>query len=111
LNGFVKNKSNNKIITMALNKKISGAIAINEVTSNWKVFIIILRLMPGVISDQLFVLDDMASVFKVFMMIAAMVAMVYSRHYLLQHTLFRGEYFVLVMLSILGMMVRLPLIP
>jgi NADH-quinone oxidoreductase subunit N len=52
-----------------------------------------------------FVLDDMASVFKVFLMVSAMVAMVYSRHYLLQHTLFRGEYFVLIMLSILGMMV------
>ncbi|CAC9517440.1 NADH-ubiquinone oxidoreductase chain N (EC 1.6.5.3) [uncultured Gammaproteobacteria bacterium] len=52
-----------------------------------------------------FVLDDLASVFKVFMMAAAMVAMVYSRHYLIQHSLFKGEYFVLVMLSILGMMV------
>jgi NADH-quinone oxidoreductase subunit N len=39
------------------------------------------------------------------MMAAAMVAMVYSRHYLLQHALLKGEYFVLVMLSILGMMV------
>ncbi len=52
-----------------------------------------------------FILDNMASVFKVFMMGAAMVAMVYSRHYLTQHALFRGEYFVLVLLSILGMMV------
>ncbi len=52
-----------------------------------------------------FILDDMASVFKVFMMGAAMVAMVYSRHYLTQHSLFTGEYFVLVLLSILGMMV------
>ncbi|MDC9715125.1 MAG: NADH-quinone oxidoreductase subunit N, partial [Gammaproteobacteria bacterium] len=58
-----------------------------------------------IILGNSFVLDDMASVFKVFMMAAAMVAMVYSRHYLLQHSLFRGEYFVLVMLSILGMMV------
>ena len=52
-----------------------------------------------------FILDNMASVFKVFMMGAAMVSMVYSRHYLTQHALFRGEYFVLVLLSILGMMV------
>ncbi|SMN12642.1 NADH-ubiquinone oxidoreductase chain N [Bathymodiolus heckerae thiotrophic gill symbiont] len=58
-----------------------------------------------IILGNSFILDDMASVFKVFMMVAAMVAMVYSRHYLLQHSLFRGEYFVLVMLSILGMMV------
>jgi NADH-quinone oxidoreductase subunit N len=58
-----------------------------------------------IIFGNSFVLDDMASVFKVFMMGSAMVAMVYSRHYLIQHDLFRGEYFVLVLLSILGMMV------
>ena len=54
-----------------------------------------------------FVLDNMASVFKVFMMGATMVAMVYSRHYLRAHSLFRGEYFVLVLLSVLGMMVMI----
>jgi len=58
-----------------------------------------------IILGNSFILDDMASVFKVFMMGSAMVAMVYSRHYLIQHDLFRGEYFVLIMLSILGMMV------
>ncbi|WP_190600630.1 NADH-quinone oxidoreductase subunit NuoN [Candidatus Vesicomyidisocius sp. SY067_SCS001] len=52
-----------------------------------------------------FILDNMASVFKVFMMIATMIAMVYSRHYLRAHLLFRSEYFILVLLSILGMMV------
>ncbi len=54
-----------------------------------------------------FVLDNMASVFKVFMMGASMVAMVYSRHYLRAHFLFRGGYFVLVLLSVLGMMVMI----
>ncbi len=58
-----------------------------------------------IIFSNSFILDDMASVFKVFMMGATMVAMVYSRHYLVQHSLFRGEFFVLVMLSVLGMMV------
>ncbi|MDC9726470.1 MAG: NADH-quinone oxidoreductase subunit NuoN [Candidatus Thioglobus sp.] len=52
-----------------------------------------------------FILDNMASVFKVFMAGATMVALVYTRHYLTQHSLFRGEYFVLVLLSVLGMMV------
>jgi NADH-quinone oxidoreductase subunit N len=47
----------------------------------------------------------MASVFKVFIMGSAMVAMVYTRHYLIQHSLFRGEYFVIVLLAVLGMMV------
>ncbi|MDC0430758.1 NADH-quinone oxidoreductase subunit NuoN [Candidatus Thioglobus sp.] len=52
-----------------------------------------------------FILDNMASVFKVFMIGSTMVTMVYTRHYLIQHALFRGEYFVLVLLSVLGMMV------
>jgi len=52
-----------------------------------------------------FISDDMASVFKVFMLGGTMVAMVYTRHYLEQHSLFRGEYFILVLLSVLGMMV------
>lgn len=58
-----------------------------------------------VIFSNAFILDDLASVFKVFMMGTAMVAMVYSRHYLKQHSLFRGEYFVLILLAMLGMMV------
>lgn len=60
-----------------------------------------------IIFSDSFVLDNMASVFKVFMMGATMVAMVYSRHYLRAHSLFRGEYFVLVLLSVLGMMVMI----
>lgn len=58
-----------------------------------------------IIFENSFILDKLASVFKIFMMVAAMVAMVYSRHYLILHSLFKGEYFVLVLFSILGMMV------
>ncbi len=58
-----------------------------------------------VIFSGSFILDNMASVFKVFMIGSTMVAMVYTRHYLTQHALFRGEYFVLVLLAVLGMMV------
>ncbi len=58
-----------------------------------------------VIFSNSFILDNMASVFKVFITGSSMVAMVYTRHYLLQHSLYRGEYFVLVMLAALGMMV------
>ena len=60
-----------------------------------------------VIFSHSFVLDDMASVFKVFMAGASMVAMVYARHYLGVHKLFRGEFFTLVLLSVLGMMVMI----
>ncbi len=60
-----------------------------------------------IILGNAFVLDNLASTFKVFIMAATVVAMVYSRHYLTQHQLFRGEYFVLIMLAVLGMMVMI----
>ena len=60
-----------------------------------------------VIFDGTFVLDTMGSTFKVLTMGFAMVALVYTRHYLKVHNLFRGEYFVLALLSILGMMVMI----
>jgi len=60
-----------------------------------------------VIFDGTFVLDTMGSTFKIFTMGFAMMALVYTRHYLKVHNLFRGEYFVLALLSILGMMVMI----
>ncbi len=58
-----------------------------------------------VIFSNSFVLDDMGSVFKVFIAGSTMVAMVYSRHYLIEQGLFKGEYFVLILLAVFGMMV------
>ena len=58
-----------------------------------------------VIFDGTFVLDSVASTFKVFIVGFSIVAMVYSRYYLRVHNLLKGEYFVLVLLSVLGMMV------
>jgi len=58
-----------------------------------------------VIFDGTFVLDSVASTFKVFIVGFSVVAMIYSRYYLRVHNLLKGEYFVLVLLSVLGMMV------
>ena len=52
-----------------------------------------------------FVLDSLGSTFKVFIMGFSMVALVYSRQYLRVHELLRNEYFILALMSILGMMV------
>jgi len=68
---------------------IAGALAFNLINEP-----------QTIIFGGSFILDNMASVFKVFMVGSAMVAMVYTRHYLTQHALFRGEYFILVMLSV-----------
>ena len=52
-----------------------------------------------------FVLDTMGSTFKVFIMGFAIIALVYTRHYLKAHELLRNEYFILALMSILVMMV------
>ena len=52
-----------------------------------------------------FVLDTMGSTFKVFIMGFAIIALVYTHHYLKAHELLRNEYFILALMSILGMMV------
>ena len=52
-----------------------------------------------------FVLDSLGSTFKVFIMGFSMVVLVYSRQYLRVHELLRNEYFILALMSILGMMV------
>ena len=52
-----------------------------------------------------FVLDSLGSTFKVLIMGFSMVALVYSRQYLRVHELLRNEYFILALMSILGMMV------
>jgi len=59
----------------------------------------------AVIFDGTFVLDTIGSYFKVFMMVFSIVALVYSRYYLRAHNLLKGEYFILSLLSVLGMMV------
>ncbi len=52
-----------------------------------------------------FVLDSLGSTFKVCILGFAIIALGYTRHYLKAHDLLRNEYFVLALMSILGMMV------
>ena len=52
-----------------------------------------------------FVLDTLGSTFKVFITGFSIIALVYSRHYLSVHGLLRNEYFILALMSILGMLV------
>ena len=52
-----------------------------------------------------FVLDTLGSTFKVFIAGFSIIALVYSRQYLSVHGLLRNEYFILALMSILGMLV------
>ena len=72
---------------------ITGFLAFNLIGENATIF------------SGTFVLDSLGSTFKVFILGFAIIALVYTRHYLKAHELLRNEYFILAMMSILGMMV------
>ena len=55
--------------------------------------------------DGMFVADPMGDVLKLFSYGTVAVAFLYSREYLIRHGLFRGEYFVLSLVALLGVMV------
>jgi NADH-quinone oxidoreductase subunit N len=54
-----------------------------------------------------FIDDAMGDVLKLFAYLAAMTAVVYSRNYLGERGLFKGEFFVLALFAVLGMMVMI----
>ncbi|MBF0218460.1 MAG: NADH-quinone oxidoreductase subunit NuoN [Gammaproteobacteria bacterium] len=52
-----------------------------------------------------FIIDPLASLTKLFIYLVSMVAFAYSRSYLIERDMYRGEYFVLGLTAVLGMMV------
>jgi NADH-quinone oxidoreductase subunit N len=52
-----------------------------------------------------YVADPMGSTLKLFIYLVTALAFLYSRHYLVQNSLFKGEYYVLGLFGMLGMMV------
>ncbi len=58
-----------------------------------------------VIFSNSFVLDYFSGVLKIFIYVFSMVALVYSRHYMTVHKILKGEYFVLFLFAVFGMMV------
>jgi NADH-quinone oxidoreductase subunit N len=63
--------------------------------------------LPHTTFNGMFVSDLMAGVLKMFTYLAVAACLVYSRTYLADRGLFRGEYFVLVLFAALGMMVMI----
>jgi NADH-quinone oxidoreductase subunit N len=62
---------------------------------------------PAYTFNGMFVSDLMASVLKMFTYIAVALCLVYSRTYMADRGLYRGEYFVLALFATLGMMVMI----
>ncbi|NOY63010.1 MAG: NADH-quinone oxidoreductase subunit NuoN [Gammaproteobacteria bacterium] len=57
--------------------------------------------------DGMFVSDSMSSSLKLFTYLITGAVLVYSRKYLMERDIFKGEYFVLALFSVLGMMVMI----
>ncbi|MFZ3043201.1 MAG: NADH-quinone oxidoreductase subunit NuoN [Thiobacillus sp.] len=61
--------------------------------------------MPVLALGGLFIDDPLADILKLFLYLTVAVVMVYSRDYLRQRGLYKGEFFVLALFALLGMMV------
>ena len=59
----------------------------------------------AVVFNNSFIFDSLAVVLKIFILGSTMIVLVYSRHYLKIHSLLKGEYFIISLLAVLGMMV------
>ncbi len=62
---------------------------------------------PAYTFNGMFVSDVMASLLKVFCYLSIALCMVYSRGYLAERNLYRGDFFVLTLFATLGMMVMI----
>src|SRR5688572_26196964 len=52
-----------------------------------------------------FILDDLATLMKLFVLVIAFFVFIYARKYVVEHKYFQGEYYVLSLFSIIGMMI------
>ncbi len=62
---------------------------------------------PQVVLSGAFVNDQMAVILKLFVYLTTIGVLVYSRQYLVERGLFKGEFYVLVLFAVLGMMVMI----
>jgi NADH-quinone oxidoreductase subunit N len=72
--------------------------------------ILILAAMPSeriLAMNEMFVMDPMGGVLKLFIVLIVFFAFIYSRNYLRERNLLQGEYFVLGLFAVLGMMVMI----
>ncbi len=89
----------NRVITYALTQlALGGCVAITWITSSSE---------PVYTFSGMFVDDLMSDVLKLLVYAAVMVMLVYSRAYVAARSLFRGEFFMLVLFATLGMMIMI----
>jgi NADH-quinone oxidoreductase subunit N len=92
---YLKPRAATYILTLAT---LLGSAALTVVTG---------ALEPVITFNGMFVDDVMGDMLKLMADLTAIVAMIYSRQYLADREMLRGEYFALVLFAVLGMMVMI----
>jgi len=67
--------------------------------------VVVQSAVPEYTFSGMFVNDSMGTVLKLFIYLSTAVVFIYSREYLIERDLFKGEFFVLALFAVLGMMV------
>jgi len=67
--------------------------------------VVVQSAVPEFTFSGMFVNDSMGTVLKLFIYLSTAVVFIYSRDYLIERDLFKGEFFVLALFAVLGMMI------
>jgi NADH-quinone oxidoreductase subunit N len=67
--------------------------------------VVVQSAVPEFTFSGMFVNDSMGAVLKLFIYLSTAVVLIYSRDYLIERDLFKGEFFVLALFAVLGMMI------
>jgi len=67
--------------------------------------VVVQSAVPEFTFSGMFVNDSMGAVLKLFIYLSTAVVFIYSRDYLIERDLFKGEFFVLALFAVLGMMI------
>jgi len=67
--------------------------------------VVVQSAVPEFTFSGMFVNDSMGTVLKLFIYLSTAVVLIYSRDYLIERDLYKGEFFVLALFAVLGMMI------
>ena len=89
------------------NRHISYLLALATMAFAGMITFAVMPTAPEIVLAGTFISDQMSAVLKMFVYLITAGVLVYSRQYLVERDLFKGEFYVLVLFSVLGMMVMI----
>ncbi|MDH5731618.1 MAG: NADH-quinone oxidoreductase subunit NuoN [Gammaproteobacteria bacterium] len=89
------------------NRSITYGLSVISLAITGLITFQLMPTSPEVVLAGTFVSDQMSAVLKMFVYLVTAIVMVYSGKYLKDRSLYKGEFFVLVLFGVLGMMVMI----